>query len=583
MRILPIAIFSHAIRLTFMAAVINICPNEKFCKCNWEFMRIECYCRTDECRNALSINSYQSQEQKNPYQFRNKNYRQFKEVYLNEIERLDKSYFYNATFSDSLKLSVQFPNILGQNFLSDLASINNLEIIYSNLVLIEPDAFDHLICDTLSFISLGDNYPLDIKSFGKETFLKNLNLDYHSSNNLKSLFVSNSPGWKSLKTQIDMINLVNYSLTENQLNRYWSSEAKIEKIYIQEAKGIKILDHTFVPKFKDLKTIEIYFSDLSYISPNFAVLHAESLKSLTIRQSNLEIVQQGVFGFLKNLEYLDLSSNPIKQIELKAFQKTSIQTLLLHSISEYYHVDNSDICMLSFLPCGINVHLDSVVNSWKSCSHIFINELRNKEKRLDFSMKGFQHVEYLNAYRDCKLGERLVSCLAQTNRRNHCLLKQFQVEVKHDTAELTTKKFRYNQEQGSKQFYLPKSINELDNQTNDSFKENDKIGRKSEPNRWMIYLLCTLVFFCLFQILIAIFLIYLFSNRKNSVDCIDKRDGSSPKPISVRPNNEFLGENDDQMKSFEETRLKRAAFGRPKYVPRAPIQTLRDTSFNLRY
>lgn len=583
MKFFQLAFFFLAFRMSYTAAVINYCPNEKFCKCNWELMRIECYCRTDECRNALSINSYQTQEQKLPYQFFNKNFNQFKEIYINEIERLDKSYFQNASFSDDIKFSIQFPNILGQSFLSDFSSIKNLEIIYTNLVLIEPDAFDHLNCDTFSFISLGDNYALDIKSFGKQTFIKNLNLDYHSSNNLKSLFFSQSPGWKSLKNQIDMINLVNYSLTTAQLNRYWTSEAEIKKIYIQEAKGIKILDHTFVPKFKNLETIEIYFTDLRYISPNFAVLHAESLKSLTIRQSNMEVIQEGVFGHLKKLEYLDLSSNPIKQIELKAFQDTSIRTLLLHSISEYYHVDNSDICMLSFLPCGVNAYLDSFINSWKSCSHIFINLLRQEEKRFDFSKNDFQHAEYLNAYRDCKLGETLIKCLTQTNRVNHCLLKQFKVEIKHDTLEQITKKIKFNNENSSSHVFIHKNLNELNNVTNNSFEHSDKIESKQLKNEWMIFFVFFMVFLCLFQILIAVLIIYLFSNRKNSVDCLDKRVGSSPRPISVKPNREFIEEHDNQVKGLDEIRLKRVAFARPKYTPRVPIQSLRDSTFNYRY
>ena len=545
-------------------------------------MRIECFCRTDECRNALSINSYHSEEEKFPYKFVNKNYKKFKEIYINEIERIDNNYFQNASFSENLKLSVQFPNILGQNFLSNFSSIKMLELIYSNLVLIEPNAFNHLNCETLSFISLGDNYALDIKSFGKETFIKNLNLDYHSSNNLKSLFISNSPGWKSLKSQIDMINIVNYSLTANQLHRYWTSEAKINKIYIQEAKGIKILDHTFVPKFEHLETIEIYFTDLSYISPNFAALHSNNLKSLTIRQSNLEILQEEIFGLFKNLEYLDLSSNPIKQIELKTFQDTSIQTLLLHSISEYYHVDNSDICMLSFLPCGANVYLDSFVNSWKSCSHIFINQLRQKEKRFDFSMKGSQYTEYLNTYRDCKLGDRLVSCLTQTNRKDHCLLRQFQAEIKQDRFKLSTKKL-VSDENSTNHIYVYNSFNKEENATGNSLKDADEINSKNSKNEWMIFFIIIAAFFCLFQILISIFLIYLFSYRKNSVNCIDKSVGSSPQPISVRSNNDILRENVDKVKDIDEIQFKRVAFTRPKYVPRAPIQSLRDTSFNYRY
>lgn len=583
MRILPVSIFFLTIRLVLLAAVIQICPNEKFCKCNWEFMRIECFCRTDECRNALSINSYHSEEEKAPYKFVNKNYKKFKEIYINEIERIDDIFFRNSSFSENIKLSIQFPNILGQNFLSTFSSIKMLEIIYSNLVLIESNAFDNLNCETLSFISLGDNYALDIKSFGKETHIKNLNLDYHSSNNLKSLFISNSPGWKSLKSQIDMINLVNYSLTANQLNRYWTSEAKINKIYIQEAKGIKVLDHTFVPKFEHLETIEIYFTDLSYISPNFAVLHSENLKSLTIRQSNLEVLQQEIFGLFKNLEYLDLSSNPIRQIELKTFQDTSIQTLLLHSISEYYSVDNSDICMLSFLPCGANVYLDNFVNSWKSCPYIFINQLRQEEKKFDFSMKGSQYTEYLKTYRDCKLGDKLVSCLVHTNRKDHCLLKQFQAEIKYDKFKLTTNKLIPKIKNSSNHIYAYNSFNKLENSTDISLKDEDDTKNKNSINEWMIFLIIIAAFFCIFQILISIFLIYFFGNKKNSINCIDKRVGSSPQPISVRSNNENLRENVEKIKDINEIQLKRVALTRPKYVPRVPIQSFRDTSFNYKY
>ncbi|CAF0850858.1 unnamed protein product [Brachionus calyciflorus] len=587
---------SSLIGLANLAAVHKICPNENFCKCNWESKRIECFCKTDECRNALAINSHQTDKEKSLFKFTNKTYQQFKEIYINEVERIDQSFFINTLFSRDIKLSIQLSNIIGANLLANLTRIKNLEIIYTNLYLIEPNAFNYLTCETLSFISLGDNYEIDIKSFGDEAHIDSLVLDYHTSNYLKSLFINTSPGWKALKHQINLLNLVNYSLTKQQLNRYWSLPATIKKIYIQEVKGIKVLDHTFVPKFNSLEKIEIYFTDINQISPNFAILHSDNLKYLTIRQSNLEVIQSNIFGSLHKLEFLDLSSNPIKFFELNSFENTfNLKTLMLHSISEYYHVDYSDICMFSYLNCGVNVYLDSYVDSRKSCPHIFINELRNESSKFDFAMKESQFVEYSNARRDCKLKDELKSCLIKTNRNNHCLMKKtlfdeslemvdLIVDVSLGTNKLTTTQAQLTKSLNDN-FISVKISNESSNLKTDlKILENVLSFKSFKNNEWLIFTILILVLFCIIQFLAGIVLTYLYcSNRKNSIGCLREQVDSMPKTISIQRTNEFRTDENmlDQTGGSSESQFKKVVFARPKFVPRQPQS--KDSIVNFRF
>ena len=139
------------------------------------------------------------------------------------------------------------------------------------------------------------------------------------------------------------------------------------------------LDHTWVPKFDGLDRIEIYYTDVSRIGRTFGYLHGDSLRHLSIRQSRLEILESRAFELMHRLEFLDLSSNPIKKIERDAFAGLlGLRTLTLQSIQDTYAVGEPDLCALSYLPCGVDVYLDNYGDdNTVSCVLIFLHELRN--------------------------------------------------------------------------------------------------------------------------------------------------------------------------------------------------------------
>lgn len=201
-------------------------------------------------------------------------------------------------------------------------------------------------------------------------------------------------------------------------------------IYLK-VKGLSTLDHTWVPKFDGLDRIEIYYTDLSRIGRTFGYLHGETLRYLSIRQSRLEILEARSFELMSRLEYLDLSSNPIKKIERDSLAGLfSLKTLTLQSIQDTYMVGEPDLCALSYLPCGVDVWLDNYGDdNTVSCLLIFLHELRNDTVKFRSTVNSrlFKALPLNNIYyqRDirCRIRDRLTQCLHQTGRvsSHHCL------------------------------------------------------------------------------------------------------------------------------------------------------------------
>lgn len=423
------------------------CPNENFCNCNWETKRFECSCKSNECRNSFRLPSDENFQ----FTFANRSYKFFNEIHINNIERFDHTYFLDTKFASEFKLSIQATKYLEKHFLSNITGLQNLEIIYNDLIKIEPLAFDYLRCGTFSFLSMGKNFPLNLNSFGPNTDINNLLLDFHSSNYLTKLFINSNPDWLILKSKIDLLNYSTYSLTKQQLNRHWSSQATIKNLYIQEVKGIEVLDQSFAPKFNGLERIEIFYTDINRISPNFGLLHSENLKYFTLRQSNLQIVQSGIFEQLVNLEYLDLSSNPIKIFEMESFKGLSaLRILTLQSLTDTYVIDQSDICMLSYLPCNVDVYLDNYDESTVSCALIYLHELKNDTIKFRSSVNSnlFKSLPLNNIIyqrdAECKLREELKFCLLRTNRYDHCLVNSLDIKITKPTTFNNTETTRGN-------------------------------------------------------------------------------------------------------------------------------------------
>lgn len=206
------------------------------------------------------------------------------------------------------------------------------------------------------------------------------------------------------------------------------------------------LDHRWVPKFDNLDRIEIFYTEINRISPTFALLHSDTLKYLTIRQSKLEILEGRTFELMTRLEYLDLSSNPIKTIEREAFLGLhSLKMLTLQSIQDTYTIGEADLCSLSYLPCGVDVYLDNYRDENSvSCALIFLHELKNDTARFRATVNSrlFKVLPINNIYyqRDvrCRIRDKLGQCLEQTNRNRHCLVSSLGVELRSGFLNVST-------------------------------------------------------------------------------------------------------------------------------------------------
>ncbi len=193
-----------------------------------------------------------------------------------------------------------------------------------------------------------------------------------------------------------------------------------------------MLDHTWAPRFNQLERVEIYYSDIRAISRNFGLLHRDNLKYLAIRSAKIEYTEAKIFDELVNLEYLDLSANPIKQFSVETFYGlNSLKSLVLHSISDTYIIDDYDICMLTYLPCKLDVYLDTYEEFVTSCALVYLHELRNDTAKFRFivSSNYFRSLSESDmAYqRDeiCKMRNVFRSCLEMSGRNEHCLLETF--------------------------------------------------------------------------------------------------------------------------------------------------------------
>lgn len=212
------------------------CPNKDFCECNFETRKIECLCKqpANAASAASSSSSSLSSDCSGRLTFANKSITEFREVYVNNLARFDRSFFANTQLSPQFRLSVQSTRELAARFLADIAGLTLLEIIYFERVRIQPRAFEALKCDTFSFISLGENTPLNLNAFHSDTRINSLLLDFHSTNDMSAVFVNTDPLWLDMEDESRMSKLKKRPLTREQLVAFWSSRARIKKIYIQE-------------------------------------------------------------------------------------------------------------------------------------------------------------------------------------------------------------------------------------------------------------------------------------------------------------------------------------------------------------
>lgn len=222
-----------AVTIRVDAAIISPrrqCPNKEFCECNFETRKIECLCKQPSQQQASQQPQAASSDCADRLTFANKSISEFREVYVNNVPRFDRTFFAHAQLSPQFRLSLQSTRELASRFLADLVGLTLLEIIYFERVHIEARAFDGLKCETFSFISLGENTPIDLNAFGSDTRINSLLLDFHSTNDMATVFENTDPLWLDIQSEPPSSRRV----TREQLVAFWSSRARIKKIYIQE-------------------------------------------------------------------------------------------------------------------------------------------------------------------------------------------------------------------------------------------------------------------------------------------------------------------------------------------------------------
>ena len=168
----------------------RLCPNENFCSCNWDKRKIECSI-IDNMTSLLSFNH-------SIFNFSNKSYKNFSEIYLNNLIVLDLSFFKGSTFSSKFKLSINLIKHIGKHFISNISGLNYLEITYSDLKQIESGAFDFLNVKSLTFTAKEKNFPININIFGQELTVNSLHLDFNSLSFMKKVFWNGNVEWLSL-------------------------------------------------------------------------------------------------------------------------------------------------------------------------------------------------------------------------------------------------------------------------------------------------------------------------------------------------------------------------------------------------
>ena len=399
------------------------CPLKE-CECNWETRKVECLCKTDDCKNAYSPEFNTAQQELTSFNFSNKNLKLFEDIHISNVERYDRNYFRDSTFSNEFSLTLESVRKIEKEAFADLNGLVNFKIIYNELDLVDPNAFN-LKCDVFTLVSEGKGYEINLNVFSENTGINKLVLDYHSSNKIESIFTNSNFDTSENKLEL-----------KDQILKHWSSNARINKILIQNALGVELLDFKYAPKFMNLAEIEINHSDITKISPLFGLLHADSLKRLIIRNSKLELVESRIFEYLNELDYLDLSSNPIKSFDTEAFYGLNkLNTLSLKSISDTYVIDEQDLCMLTYLPCKVSVNLDDSDEALSSCALIYLHDLKNDTNELN------NLNELSNKRVECRLKEKVNFCIELSQRKaaDHCLANFYnEVEVKEN--ELPDKK-----------------------------------------------------------------------------------------------------------------------------------------------
>jgi hypothetical protein len=285
--VIILMILSHK-AVTIRSAATIQCP--KSCSCDLLRRHMECECANSACKTSIGENSISFKKQKMIYD----------EIRINDLDYIDTNIFWQTSATKNTKIFLNMVSYITRNSFNFASLIETIEITYENMAQIEPNGFSGLRCDQLVLVSTEKNYRFNINIFNEKTKIRNLVLSYMSTNYLENAFQADSGA-------------IEFSVEA------WTSRASVQILEILELRCNTILDETWAPKFKNLRTIFIYRTDIQFIHKNFLNLHANTLKHLILRENKIEILGAHMFADFSNLVLLDLSDNPIKFIHVNAF------------------------------------------------------------------------------------------------------------------------------------------------------------------------------------------------------------------------------------------------------------------------
>ena len=154
----------------------KMCPNSKYCKCDWNMKLLKCQCNSKECQNETEFN------------FQKFSFVSFNEIQIKNIDTISSNFFNSSKFSREFRLKFHRPSRIESNAFNS-TEIKHLEIVYTDIKLIDIDAFKNMKCEFLSLVSIDKNIDLNLNFFGHNTFIKALSIDFNfNSNQFKKLF-----------------------------------------------------------------------------------------------------------------------------------------------------------------------------------------------------------------------------------------------------------------------------------------------------------------------------------------------------------------------------------------------------------
>jgi Leucine-rich repeat (LRR) protein len=255
--------------------------------------------------------------------------RQLTELNLasNNLSLSMKNYFYNLGYLKTLKLG--FNQINSTYFLQSNSDIRNLEYLHlehNKIDLIEEKDFENFA--KLKFLNLNSN-PIKIiqdKAFEKMNSLQSLKL---SNTSIKHLTLSSS-----LK-ELDL-SYLNFSIFSKK------DLSTLEWISLANARTNISIENFISNSTK--------FIDFSFNLFDFKILNVlgSSLKTLILRQTNLQDLEHIYMKILINLKYLDLAFNNLTFISPQAFGNTKLLEYLDLSSNSIYDFE-IDLKLLKYL------------------------------------------------------------------------------------------------------------------------------------------------------------------------------------------------------------------------------------------